>query len=245
MQEIIDIHAHVLPGLDDGAADMEEAKAMLQMAYSQGIRTIIVTPHYKRGQDPKQIMELNRKLQGEAHKIHNCFNIYLGQEILYCEDILQDLKERRALTMCGSHYVLIEFPPLVPYSRMFQCLRKIILARYIPILAHMERYHCLREKGRVKELINSGCIMQMNYCSITGSRFKRRVRWCRLQIRDGNIHMMGTDMHHINERTPEIEKALVWIKKNCSLEMYQSLTGNYAQNLLKKKNNNRSKNENK
>ncbi|MDK2967463.1 CpsB/CapC family capsule biosynthesis tyrosine phosphatase [Lacrimispora sp.] len=245
MQEIIDIHAHVLPGLDDGAADMEEAKAMLQMAYSQGIRKIIVTPHYKRGQDPKQIMELSRKLQGEARKIHKCFNVYLGQEILYCEDILQDLKERRALTMCGSHYVLIEFPPLVPYSRMFQSLRKIILARYIPILAHMERYTCLREKGRVKELINSGCIMQMNYCSIAGSRFNRQVRWCRLQIRYGNIHMLGTDMHHMNERTPEIEKALVWIKKSCSLEMYHNLTGNYALNILKKKNNNRSKNENK
>lgn len=245
MQEIIDIHAHVLPGLDDGAADMEEAKAMLKMAYSQGIRKIIVTPHYKRGQDPKQIMELNRRLQWEARKIDKCFNLYLGQEILYCEDILQDLKERRALTMCGSHYVLIEFPPLVPYSRMFQSLRKIILARYIPILAHMERYTCLREKGRVKELINSGCIMQMNYCSIAGSRFKRQVRWCRLQIQEGNIHMLGTDMHHMNERTPEIENALIWIKKNCSLEMYQNLTGNYALNILKKKNNNRSRNENK
>jgi len=237
MQEIIDIHAHVLPGIDDGAADMEEAKAMLKMAYSQGIRKIIVTPHYKRGQDPEKIIELSRKLQREARKIHKRFNIYLGQEILYCEDILEDLKEKRAFTMCESHYVLIEFPPLIAYSRLFQGLRKIILARYVPILAHMERYLCLRENGRVKELINSGCILQMNYCSITGSLFNRQVRWCRLQIQQGHIHMLGTDMHHLKERTPEIEKALLWIKKNCSLEMYQSLTGNYALNLLKKENN--------
>lgn len=237
MQGIIDIHAHVLPGIDDGAADMEEAKAMLQMAYSQGIRKIIVTPHYKRGQDPEHIKELSRKLQQEAHKIHKQFNIYVGQEILYCEDILEDLKEKKALTMCGSHYVLIEFPPSVTYSKLFQGIRKIILARYIPILAHMERYLCLRKKERVKELINSGCILQMNYCSIAGNRFNRQVRWCRCQIHQGHIHMLGTDMHHLNERTPEIEKALTWIKKNCSMEMYQNLVGNYALNLLKKEKN--------
>lgn len=235
MQGIIDIHAHVLPGIDDGAANMEEAKAMLQMAYSQGIRKIIVTPHFKRGQDLEHIVELSRKLQREAHEIHKHFDIYLGQEILYYEDILGDLREKKALTMCGSNYVLIEFPPLVTYSRLFQGLRKIILARYIPILAHMERYRCLREKGRVDELIISGCVLQMNYCSIVGNRFNSEVRWCRCQIQQEHIHMLATDMHHLNERTPEIEKAVTWIKKNCSMGLYQKLVSNNAQSLLKKR----------
>ncbi len=235
MQGIIDIHAHVLPGVDDGAANMEEARAMLKMAYSQGIRSIIATPHYKRGQDLVHIMELITKLQQEAHQIHKHYNLYLGQEILYYEDLLEDLREKKVITMCGSNYVLVEFPPSVSYSRLFQCLRKIILARYIPILAHMERYLCLRERGRVNELIDSGCMLQMNYSSIIGSRLNYGVRWCRCQIQEEHIHMLGTDMHNMNERKPEIEKALAWIKKNCSKDMYQKLVSNHAQNILKKR----------
>lgn len=235
MQGIIDVHAHVLPGIDDGAANMEEAKAMLRLAYSQGIRKIIATPHYKRGQNPDHIVELSRKLQREAHEIHKQYDIYLGQEILYYEDILEDLREKKALTMCGSNYVLVEFHPSVSYSKLFQGLRKLILARYIPILAHMERYRCLREKGRVNELINSGCMLQMNYCSIIGSRFNSEVCWCRRQILQEHIHMLGTDMHHLNKRTPEIEKALTWMKKYCSMETYQNLVSNNAQNVLEKK----------
>lgn len=235
MQEIIDMHAHVLPGIDDGAANMEEAKEMLQMAYSQGIRKIIATPHYKRGQKLEHFMALSRKLQQIAHEIHKQYNLYLGQEILYHEDILENLKEKKALTMCGSAYVLVEFPPLVSYSRLYQGIRKIILARYIPILAHMERYHCLRKKGRVNELINSGCMLQMNYSSIAGSRFNREVRWCRCQIQEEHIHMLGTDMHHLHERTPEIKKSLIWLKKNCSMELYQKLVSFNAQKVLIKR----------
>lgn len=234
MQGIIDIHAHILPGLDDGAANMEESKEMLKLAYGQGIRKIIATPHYKRGQNPEHIMELSRQLQKEAYEIHKHYRIFLGQEILYSEDILEDLREKRALTMCQSNYVLVEFSPMISYSRLFQGLRKLILARYVPILAHMERYLCLREKGRVNELVNTGCLLQMNYCSIAGSHLNREVRWCRRQIHEEKIHIMGTDMHHINKRTPEIKNSLTWLKNNCSMETYQKLVSSNAQNILKK-----------
>lgn len=236
MKGIIDIHAHILPDIDDGAYNMEEAQEMLMMAFRQGIHNIIATPHYKRGQSPEYIIKLYRKLQQSAFEIHKQYQIFLGQEILYSEDILEDLKEKRAFTMCGSTYVLIEFDPFIPYSRMFQSLRKIILARYIPILAHMERYPCLRKKGRVKELIDSGCMLQMNYSSITGYPFNKNVRWCRHQIKKEYVHMMGTDMHHINKRKPEIKKALIWINKHCRLETYQKLVCGNSEAMLKEKN---------
>lgn len=235
MQGIIDIHAHILPGLDDGAANMEEAKTMLELAYGQGIRKIIATPHYKRGQNLEHIMEVSRQLQQKAYEIHKNYRIFLGQEILYSEDILEDLREKRALTMCGSNYVLVEFSPLISYTRLFQGLRKLILARYIPILAHVERYLCLREKGRVNELINIGSMLQMNYCSIAGSKLNSEVRWCRRQIQEENVHMMGTDMHHMNKRTPVIKNSLTWMRKSCSMETYQKLVSSNAQNILKKR----------
>lgn len=235
MQEIIDIHAHILPGLDDGAFNMEEAQAMLQLAYSQGICKIIATPHYKRGQNRQFILEAGQRLQEKAYEINSQYQILLGQEILYFEDMMDDLRENKIFTMCQSRYLLIEFDPRISYSMMLQSLRKIIFACYIPILAHMERYLCLREKGKVEELIRSGCMLQMNYCSIIGTGFSSDIRWCRNQIRLGYVHMMGTDMHHYGGRGPEIKKALKWIRKHCGMDTYQKLVRGNAEEILKEK----------
>lgn len=236
MREILDIHAHILPGIDDGARNMEEAQAMLQNAFSQGITRIIATPHYRRGQDPHFIQETKQKLQEKAHEIYDQYQIFLGQEIFYFEELPDELKKKNVITMCSSRYLLIEFDPMVTYSRLLQSIRKIIFTGYIPILAHIERYLCLRDDGRIKELIHSGCMLQMNYSSIIGRRHFRDIHWCRKQICQGYVHMMGTDMHHSNEWDLEIKKAIKWLKKNCSREMYEQLISSNAELILKESN---------
>lgn len=232
MQQITDVHAHILPGIDDGAFNMEEAEAMLWQAYGQGIRKIIATPHFEKEQDLEHLLETRKKLQKKAFEIHKQYRVFLGQEVFYYEGMIEDLARGKVLTMCGSKYALIEFSPRISYSIMLQNIRKIILARYVPIIAHMERYLCLREKGKVEELIKTGCILQMNYSSIVGSRFCKDIRWCRKQIAMENVHMMGTDMHHLCERGPEIKKALSWIKKHCGIKIYQDIVSNNAENIL-------------
>lgn len=223
VQGIIDIHTHILPGVDDGAADWDEARWMLRCAYEQGIRTIIATPHYSHRQDVGRLRELAGQLDEEAKIIAEDFRIFLGQEILYFDSIVERLQEGHALTMAGSRYVLVEFMPDVTYPRIFQVIRKMLLARYIPVLAHMERYRCLRTDGRIEELIRSGCLIQMNFTSIQGSRFQSNVRWCRKQLLEQRVHFLGTDMHDSVRRKPDIMGVLEWMKGHMSQNAYNQL----------------------
>ena len=144
--ELIDIHAHILPGVDDGSRGMEESETMLSMAYRQGIRRIIATPHYSRRRGSGGLAELADRLNARAQAIYGDFEILPGHETYYYEGLAEALKSGQALTLAGSRYVLVEFDPGVSYRQLYQGVRKLIMARYVPVLAHVERYLCLRDE---------------------------------------------------------------------------------------------------
>lgn len=233
MKGIIDIHAHILPGVDDGASDWEEARQMLQCTYAQGIRTVIATPHYSHRQDVLRLRKLAGQLDEEAKAIAPDFDIYLGQEILYFDSMVERLKEGHALTMAGSRHVLVEFMPEVPYKKLYQAVRNVLLSGYYPVIAHVERYRALRDEGQMEELEETGCLMQMNYRSLQGGLFDQDARWCKRQVLDGRIQFLGTDMHHEDHRTPEIEKSLRWLNGHVEERLLGSLVRGNAEKILK------------
>ena len=186
MRQGIDIHAHILPGVDDGAADWAEAEAMLQEAERQGIRCIIATPHYRPGQNRDVLAGMAEKLTQMARKIRPDMLVCLGQEVLYFEGLEKALRKGEVLPLAGSRYVLVEFAPSDPWRKLERAVRQLIQAGYIPVIAHWERYGCLYEQGRLEELIRTGALIQMNYHSLEGSLFKgmtnRRLRWRRRMV---------------------------------------------------------------
>lgn len=216
MTGIIDIHAHILPGVDDGADSWEEAEQMLLMAYQQGIRCIITTPHYHEHSKKKSPDEPVARLGTIAANIDKEFRVKAGFEIFYFDELVDALNTKEVLPLADSRYVLVEFSPEVPYQRIFQGIRKLVLARYIPILAHMERYRCLKKEGRIEELTRSGGLMQMNFGSIQGSWLRSDVRWCRRQLLQKKVHFLGTDMHGCIRRKPDITRALKWMERHMS-----------------------------
>lgn len=224
---MIDIHAHILPGIDDGPETMEETQKMLLKAFEQGIRSIIATPHFFRKHyepDVARIYELVDAVQAEADVLTPGLTIYSGQEIMYFYEIEEYLSEHKLLTLAGSRYVLIEFQPTVVYSRLELALRKIIFAGYIPVLAHAERYFCLRRNDRLQELSAAGMRMQMNYGSLeTGTNFSDR-RWCRKMILENQFDFLSTDMHGITHRSPDCESALEWLRRKAGEERLRELT---------------------
>ena len=113
-KRIIDIHSHILPGVDDGAKTLEEALGTLMEAQRQGIEKIIVTPHYHPGRyivTPAQIREKLALLSAECRKRNICVELYPGQECFYHSGMSDALLNGKALTMAGSRYVLVEFEP--------------------------------------------------------------------------------------------------------------------------------------
>lgn len=236
MTGIIDIHAHILPGVDDGAKSWDESRRMLEEAYGQGIRNIIATPHYSRRGMTPHIYELADRLQDMARGIAPDLGIGLGQETFFHEGLVENLKTGKALTLEGSRYVLVEFEPGVPYEKLYQAVRKMTMSRYIPVIAHVERYICLRKKEHLDGLIHCDCRLQMNYDSLSGNGlWDRDVRWCRKQILEGKIHYLGTDMHGVDYRKPEIEACLGWLDRHLAEHELEALLKGNADRILQQR----------
>lgn len=223
-RRIIDIHAHVLPGMDDGARDMEEACALLCKAAAQGILAVVATPHDTGGRNREELTGIAGQIKEEVCRTYPGFNLYVGQEAFYHEGLSGELRTGEALTMVGSRYVLVEFHPSVSYGNLYRGIRAIFAGGYRPVLAHMERYQCLRREENLHGLTRAGCLFQMNYSSLQGGMFDPEVRWCRRQVLAGRIDLLGTDMHRIDYRPPDIIGAMKWLEHHVEERRLSSMT---------------------
>ena len=206
---MIDIHAHILPGVDDGAKDMETTRRMLSMAWEQGIQTIIATPHYYPGKtqiSAEELRALIEEVQREAKRIAPELQILGGNEIYYTDSVVEELKEGKILTLADTSYVLTEFYPGVSFNECDRAVRRLVQAGYRPVIAHGERYACLRRKGLLEELTDAGALIQLNFESLGGSMFDPTLRWVKGHVKKGNIAFFGTDMHNIGNRSPKVLK---------------------------------------
>lgn len=233
---MLDVHAHILPGLDDGSGSEEESIKMLAYARQQGIRGVIATPHCSElypNLDPDRILERCKVLQEHTERLKMAVSIYPGQELFYSEQMMEHLAEGRALTLAGSNYILVEFHPVTPYSLICSAVREIRLVGYLPVLAHIERYQALRESDKTEELVALGAYTQMNYSSVSGGWTDARARWCRKMLKKGTVHLLGTDMHDLQSRRPETGPAVKWMKSHLDEEYYFDITQGNAERILK------------
>lgn len=234
---MIDIHSHILPGVDDGASSMKESLHMLSMARRQGITDVFATSHYSKAfpnRDPEKLRRLrdelmsraNRPVKGPDGKIkrRQPIRIWTGQEIFYSNSVIRLLEEGKLLTLADSNYVLVEFMPSVPYSEICTAVRNLSRAEYAPVVAHAERYRCLRKGKRVEELIDLEALIQMNYRSVSGDWKDSTARWCKDNLKKKNIHFMGTDMHNIGNRMPDTKEAMSWMRKHLDSTYLRQIT---------------------
>jgi len=233
-RKIIDIHAHVLPGVDDGAESIEEAVALLRQARAQGVVGVIATPHYSRRRILTGLEQLAEAVTQEVRKECPEFFMFLGQETYYHDGLLERLQKKEARTLAGSRFVLVEFPERVSYTELFQGIRRLKTAGYQPVLAHVERYACLRDRG-LEELERLGCLCQMNYDSLCGRWYQADVRWCRKQIQAKRIHILATDMHRLANRPPRIDEAWRWLEKHVSRDELENMTYRTPFHILEEK----------
>lgn len=237
MNQWIDVHNHLLPCVDDGSVSMQQTKNMLNIAYSQGINHIIATPHYGVGcRNPGQD-ELLKKLELvriEAKKIHDNFHIELGNELFFSDDIIEHLRKKKALTLAGTRYVLVEFATWDDYQTIRVGLHRLLINGYFPILAHVERYESLFEDyDKIFDLTELGAYMQLNISSILSKLPKQRKKFCKRLIEYGLIHFIGTDSHSDNGRAPFMLEGVGYISKKYGEEVVEQILQRNTAKLLK------------
>ena len=239
MERFVDTHCHILSGVDDGAQTVEEMQQMLRMAYEDGIRYIIATPHHhpRRGIKPPGALRAQLKTaREEAAKISGELRVYLGTEVYFGQDIPDMLKAGEILTMNRTDLVLAEFSNSDPFDYICQGIQQLQMKGFEVILAHVERYACMyKSPDYVEHLTHMGVKIQINADSITGGSGWRAKRFTRKLLERRLVFCVGTDAHDASKRPPRMRAAAEYVEKKCGEEYARRIFFSNARVMLKKK----------
>ena len=235
IQNIIDIHSHILPGLDDGARTLEETMETLSHAREQNVRDIFVTPHFHPGRymvSPSEIYRSADVVRRECERRGLDIRLHLGQECYYYSELAEHLQKGTVLTLADSRYVLLEFDPDCSYSRMLYGVQELLSIGYQPVLAHFERYRCLNHMEHLYELRERGVLLQMNFDTLHGRGFLFGRNPCRAMVKQGLVDYLGSDCHGTHFRPLQITDTLKWMEKELEPELLHQLLVRNPENIL-------------
>ena len=225
---MIDFHSHVLPNIDDGAKSVEETFNLIKEAQAAGFDKIISTSHYMEGYYEVNKSEIctwinaiNEKLQSQNINT----KLYIGNELYFSENIINLISEGKASTINNTDYVLFEIPLNSNPMNLYDIIYELIEHKYIPILAHPERYSSIqKEPTWVSELIEKGVLMQANFTSILGEYGDKAQLIVKKLLKNKMVHFLGSDVHKQNTIYPKISKALKEIETIIGSEKLKELT---------------------
>ncbi len=206
---MIDIHCHILPGMDDGPAELDTTMQMLRIAEDDGISHIIATPHY-RCQDVPTMEDIDDRVAVVRYRMEKSnmrIRLLRGADIRLTYELLDCMSRRALPTINGSRYFLLELPDLPP-PHVDEFIFEAKLKGYAPIITHPERNYTLLASPRQSEqLRNAGALLQITAMSITGE-FGRKIKKYALQlIKMGCVDFVATDAHGTNHRVPILSRA--------------------------------------
>lgn len=209
---MIDIHVHILPEMDDGARDWEDALDMADMAFSSGVQTLVALSHANLpGQKPEEFLEKYwqqfRQFEDLLKKEGFLIKVVPGMELMSDGNLPRLLKEGRLLTLNDTKYPLVEFEFETPAYQIYEDVDALLDTGYIPVLAHPERYLCVsREPGHVYEWQQMGAVIQVNKGSILG-RFGEQIRRnADLILKHRIAAVVASDAHSAEFRTTDMSE---------------------------------------
>lgn len=221
---MIDIHSHILPGVDDGAKTEEDSLAMARAAVENGITTIVATPHHRNGKydnESENILTWVDTLRALFEKENIPLTLLPGQETRINGDMILELEKKIILPINDTKYVFVEFPSDVVPRYATQMLFDIQVAGYIPIIVHPERNKELIEHpSRLYEFVKKGALTQVTAASLTG-RFGKDVQKFSHQLIESNLtHFIASDAHNTTSRGFVLREALGEIKDQYGTEHF-------------------------
>lgn len=197
---MIDIHSHILYGIDDGAKTIDESLNILKKAYSSGVTDIVLTPHYiinsKYNCNNQDKLKLLNNIKKKMNEENIDINLYLGNEV-YVDSGISDLIQKDISTLNGSRYMLIELPMNRKSTIIDDILYELSKNNIIPVIAHPERYTAYyKDYEFFYDLIEKGCLLQSNIGSLYGMYGIKAKRMIKGLLKRRMITLMGSDIHH-------------------------------------------------
>jgi protein-tyrosine phosphatase len=209
---MIDLHCHILPGIDDGAADLDTSLAMARALIADGVSIVACTPHILPGlyhNTGPQIRSAIAMLQGVLDDAGLALYLVSGADNHMAPDFADGLKRGHLLTLANSRYVLVEPPHHVAPMRIEEFFRGLQSAGYVPVLTHPERLSWINSNyPLIQRLARSGVWMQLTAGSLVGT-FGSKVRyWAERMLSEGCVHILASDAHDTVRRPPNLHDGL-------------------------------------
>ena len=230
IDNLVETHCHIIPGIDDGSQDVETSVKMIRKLQAQGCEAIILTPHYYSdsisyddfvSQRDAAFAELKAALGNDAPKLIPAAEVYITKYLFNYDNL-------EKLVIGNTRYALIEHPFSCSFGEStYDRLLNLNYEYHIkPILAHIERYAALIENpDLLDDYIDMGCLVQVNVSSFAEGRKSFRKKLFHL-LETGRIHLIGTDCHNLTSRPPEYEAGVKEIIERCGKEAIEVLERN-------------------
>lgn len=232
---MIDIHSHILYGIDDGARTKEESIELLKRQKELGFTDIILTPHYIENTKYEASINQKKELIKELEK-ETDVRLYIGNEVYFSDKTVELLKENKISTLNNSRYLLIELPMSNRIKDLDEMLFDLTVNNIIPIIAHPERYSYVQEDIKYLDCLKeTGVLFQMNYGSLVGKYGKTCEKTAKKLLKKDYISFIGTDIHRMDHNI-DMEKALKTLKKIIKNEQkIDNLTRNNMKKVIENK----------
>lgn len=227
---IVDFHTHVLPGIDDGSPDTATSISMLRKLLGDGVDICLATPHFYCNESNVQEF-LEKREAAYSELLKEVWNtkiplIKLGAEVLYTP-VLKNLPDLEKLCIEGTDYILLELPYSKITPQIVSDIEEIIETYHItPIIAHAERYLRYTSYDSLVNILELDVLSQVNCDSLLS--FTGRRNACKL-IREGYIHLLGSDAHNMSSRPPRMKEAFKFICSKFGRDYLDTLMHNSTQ----------------
>ncbi len=214
---MIDIHSHILPGVDDGSKNMEESLQMARRMEACGVKQVVATPHYFSHDfhlTPGDVRDRTAVLQKAVVAAGLELKVLPGAEVYISRDLGRKASNKQVPTLNNSRYILVEsgFESFPRYGN--EVLYDLKVLGLTPVIAHPERYlFLMKKKGLVEEWLAEGALIQINSGSLLGLYGKKAQERARFYVKNDLVQLMGSDMHRGERDRGTLQEGLESLKK--------------------------------
>src|SRR5712691_436170 len=209
---MIDIHLHILPGVDDGPEMMQEALALARALVQEGIHTAIATPHYNDEFPQRSAAEIRERVNDMQQELdhHNIqLRLFAGHEALIKPGLVEDIQEGRLATLNGGRYLLLELWNSTWLPETERVIFELRAHGIVPIIAHPERYRAIQQDpARLAALLQQGVLAQLTASSLVSMQGKATRCCAESLLKKGLISCIASDAHGLNKRPPRVVRGL-------------------------------------
>lgn len=234
---MIDLHCHILPGIDDGAGDLSVSLRMARVSVEQGVSVVACTPHILPGlyhNSGPAIRQATQRLQGVLDNEGIPLRLVIGADVHMTPDFVAGLRSGHLLSIADSRYVLVEPPHHTAPPQLEEFFFNMVVAGYVPILTHPERLSWVPSRFEtVKRLIRSGVWMQITAGSFAGAFGRNALYWAERMLDEGCVHLVATDAHDAERRPPDLAAGRELVAKRVGAEEAQRLVLTRPMGVLK------------